>query len=192
LLTQLLPAFDSQIAAGASRYPEYMSEFHRLSQPINQQEFLQKYLTGTGKITNDQGMLLPTRVQKLLDDVYKGQSAGGANRTMSLTPEVVQTIEGIRNELSYNALRDANAKVKGSDTFQKLNQAGILGAGPVGTFIKAGAKAAAHLALAPMTGGVGNVLLSGFTEAQAARTAAANAARLEARKAQLLDTGQAP
>lgn len=192
LLTQLLPTIDATITTGAPKFGDYLAQWAALSKPIDQMEFLQKYLTGSGKIVNDQGYLLPNRVQKLLTDIYEGQKARGGNKAKTLTSEQIDTIEGIRNELAYVALRDRNASVRGSDTTQQANRTGIMGDGPLGRGLRGAAEVGAHLALAPTTGGVGNAALMGWRQVVKPMRDAANekfnAARTAQRKAELLAT----
>lgn len=192
ILTGLLDKIDPIINKGAPKYQTYLDQFHEASQPINQMEFLQKYQTGAKKLTNVDGYLQFSKVQKMLDDIYQGRKAPGINAAKSLTDEQIQNIENVRNELAALSLKDRLAKVKGSDTTQQTNRAGILGDGPLGTAVKGAAEMGAHALLFHTTGGIGNAAMAihraVIKPAREAAKAAKHENALVARKAQLLET----
>lgn len=192
ILTGLLDKIDPIINKGAPKYQTYLDQFHEASQPINQMEFLQKYQTGSKKLTNVDGYLQFSKVQKMLDDIYQGRKAPGINAAKSLTEEQIQNIENVRNELAAMSLKDRLAKVKGSDTTQQTNRAGILGDGPLGTAVKGAAEMGAHALLFHTTGGIGNAAMAihraVVKPAREAHKAAKAENTLSARKAQLLET----
>lgn len=193
VLTSLLPQFDETISSGAPKFAdEYLPQYHEMSKPIDQMEFLQKYQTGAKKITDGDGYLQPLKVQKMLDDILQGVKAPGVNPAKSLTDQQIQNIINVRNELMAGTLRDRLAKVKGSDSFQQINRALT----PPDTPMVAGAKGAASLGahalmLAnPTTAGWGNALLGGYQQIVKPMIAGARIRRateaVTARKAQLL------
>lgn len=196
ILSGLLDKMDPIINDGAPKYQTYLDQFHEASQPINQMEFLQKYQTGQKKLTNVHGYLELRKVQKMLDDVYQGQKAGGINLAKSLTNDQVQNIVNVRNELAAQALKDRLAAVKGSDTTQMMNRTGILGDGPLGTAVKGAAEMGAHALLFHTTGGLGNAVMALHRGVVRPAREAARASRQEnalvARKAQLLGTQPNP
>jgi hypothetical protein len=160
ILTALLDQIDPIINDGAPKYQTYLDQFHEASQPINQMEFLQKYQTGPKKLTGVDGYLQLNKVQKMLDDIYQGQKAKGINPAKSLTDDQIQNIVNVRNELAAQSLKDRLAKVKGSDTTQQTNRAGVLGDGPLGTAVKGAAEMGAHALLFHTTGGIGNAAMA--------------------------------
>lgn len=187
VLEGLLPDFDAAITAGAPKFQDYLKQWSDLSKPIDQMDFLQQYQTGSKKITDKDGYLIPNKVQKMLDDILQGNKARGVNKAKSLTDEQIQNVVNVRNELAAQQLQDRLAGVRGSDTFQKFNRAGVLGEGPVGTAVRGAAEAAIHSGLAATTGGVGNALYQwGVKPAFAARSARRIARQTAARKEQLL------
>lgn len=196
ILTGLLDKMDPIINDGAPKYQAYLDQFHEASQPINQMEFLQKYQTGSKKLTNVDGYLQLNKVQKILDDIYQGQKAKGINPAKSLTDDQVQNIVNVRNELAAKSLSDRLAKVKGSDTTQQTNRAGILGDGPLGSAVKGAAEMGAHALLFHTTGGIGNAAMAihkaVVKPARAAAKAEKVANALTARKAELLSTQSNP
>lgn len=164
ILSDMVPTFDETIGSGAPKYGAYMDEYRRLSEPINQQEFLQKYTEGTSgkKLWNQNGDLLFNRVQGMLNDILQGQKKRGPDQAKSLTNDQVQNIINVRNELAADALRDKHASVKGSDTFQQLKRAAAP-SGPLRTAVRetAGLGANAlmyHLAQTPEL----NLLMAGI------------------------------
>jgi hypothetical protein len=192
ILTNLLPQFDETISGGAPKFAsEYLPQYHEMSQPINQMEFLQKYQTGAKKITDGDGYLIPNKVQKMLDDILQGVRAPGVNPAKSLSDQQIQNIINVRNELAAGKLRDRLAAVKGSDSFQQFMRV----IAPTPTPIKAAATGAATLgahgliAASPLAG-YGNAALGTYQNVvkpalQARRARKAEAAIAE-RKAQLL------
>jgi uncharacterized protein YoxC len=196
ILMQLLDQMDGIINQGAPKYQAYLDQFHEASQPINEMEFLQKYQTGSKKLTNNDGYLQLNKVQKMLDDIYQGQKAPGINNAKSVTDQKVQNVVNVRNELAAQALKDRLARVKGSDTAQQTNRAGFLGDGPLGSAVKGAAEMGTHALLFHTTGGIGNAVMAlnkaVVKPAREAARAAKKENALTARKAQLLETKPNP
>jgi hypothetical protein len=154
ILTEMLPTFDDTINSGAPKYNLYREEYRRLSQPVNQQEFLQQYTEGTSgkKITDSNGNLQPTRVQTLLNDILQEQKRTGISSAKSLTDEQIQNIINVRNELHAGSLRDLKGSVRGSDSFQQFNREAEQGSGVLGTAVRAATGLAAQGAMAHLMG----------------------------------------
>jgi hypothetical protein len=142
------------------------------------------------------GYLQLSKVQKMLDDIYQGQKAGGINPAKSLTDDQLQNIVNVRNELAAQSLKDRLAKVKGSDTAQQTNRAGVLGDGPLGTAVKGAAEMGAHALLFHTTGGIGNAAMAIHRAVVKPAREASKAAKLEnalvVRKNALLSTQPNP
>jgi len=183
VLESLLPDFDEAITKGAGRFEEYLQQWAEKSKSIDQQEFLQQYVTGPKKVTDKDGYLIPTKVQKMLDDILQGHKAKGVNKAKSLTDEQIANIEAVRNELAAQSLQDRLAAVKGSDTFQQLSRAAEKGTGKLGT----GLKILGELGIGIPTAGVANIVLHHGVLPHLARRQAARAAEgIAARKQELL------
>jgi hypothetical protein len=196
-LTSMLPDFDQVIGDGAPQFRTgYMDKWHEMSIPIDQQEFLQRYVNGPRRVTGQDGYLQLSRVNRMLDDVVAGMKKPGNDPAKSLTDEQIQRIVNVRNELQSQSLAKRYGAVDGSDTTQLQNRAGILGDGPLGAMVRGGGELAAHLAAAKLMPGVGNALLMvnkamirpGREAAKARREATA----LAARKAELLAPRNGP
>jgi hypothetical protein len=129
-LEGLLDTFDPLITEGAARFTEYLKAWSDLSRPIDQLEFLQRYQTGSKKITDGDGYLQPNKVQKMLDDILQEHKKPGVNKAKSLTDAQIENIERVRNELQADALRRRLASVPGSDTFQQIERR-MMGEGPI-------------------------------------------------------------
>lgn len=197
MLVGLLETVDPIIGSGAKKFQEYLKDFAAASEPINQMEFFQRYQTGPKKITGNDGVLQFNKVQKMLDDIYQGRVAKGINPAKSLTDEQIQAVVNVRNELAALQLRDRLAAVRGSDSFQQTNRAGVLGEGPLGVAVKGGAELGLHglMATTPLSG-IGNLALLGhrfiLKPAMDASKAQKAANALAERKARLLDTTPNP
>jgi len=183
ILTGLLPEVDATISAGAPKFSDYLKQWHDLSIPINQMEFLQRYQTGPRKLTDASGYLQPNKVQKMLDDVLQENKAPGPRLGKTLTPEHIANIEAVRNELAADQLKSRLARVPGSDTFQQFNRPGVLGRGPIGAAIKS----AGELAIGVPSLGTANLLYrQAIKPGLEARRLARIARKESERKAELL------
>ena len=181
VLESLLSDFDEAITKGAAGFQEYLKQWSELSRPIDQMEFLQQYQTGSKKITDKDGYLIPTKVQKMLDDILQGHKAKGVNKAKSLTDEQIANIEAVRNELAADSLKDRMAAVKGSDTFQQFMQE-AKAPGRIAT----GLKIAGELGIGIPSAGLGNFVLQRGLSHLEKRAIAKAAAEEAARKRELL------
>lgn len=186
----VLDTLDPAITSGAPKFQDYLQQWHDLSLPIDQMQYLQGF---RDKIGVPSGALRPAAVQNMLQQVAKDRAAIGNNPAKSLTQDQLDALVNLRNETAATQLKNNMAKAAGSDTFQKLNRAGDTGAGSVGHAI---AEGAAHMALwhSPLAG-TGNVLLGAYRNvvkpAVAASRAKKTAAALAQRQHNLLQQGPA-
>lgn len=191
-LRNVLAVVDQTIGEGlpGTRYQDYLSNLSAALAQVSKLDYLQRYLTGTKKLTDLSGNLLFDKVQKLLEDIqaHHADQTGGAKE---LTPDEISQIEAVRNELAAKDLLDKRAAVRGSPTPQITNAAGMLGSGPLGAGVKGAAEAALHVGLAATTHGLGNAALGGYRyiikPAMDAAKARQEAAILAATKQRLLD-----
>lgn len=192
-LNDVLSVVDRAIADGlpGTKYEDYLSNLSAALGTVSKLDYLQKFLTGPRKLTDLAGNLQYGKVQRMLEDIqaHHADKTGGAKE---LSPEEINQIEAVRNELAAKDLLDRRASVRGSPTAQLTNAAGILGSGPLGTGVRGAAEVLAHGGLAMTTGGVGNAMLGTYRliakpmmEAAKARAAAE---KLAATKQRLLDT----
>ncbi len=196
-LRTVLSVVDDTIASGlpGTRYQDYLTNLSEALGKVSKLDFLQKYITGSKKLTDLSGNLLFNKVQGLLNDIqaHHADRTGGAKE---LTMSEINQIEAVRNELAAKDLLDRRSKVPGSPTAQIQNAAGILGSGPLGAAVKGGAELALHAGLAATTGGLGNAALGGYRfivrPAMDAARLQQEAAIAAARRARLLDTTPRP
>lgn len=196
-LRDVLSVVDQTIADGlpGTKYQDYLANLSTALGQVSKLDFLQRYITGTKKLTDLSGNLLFNKVQTLLNDIqahHADQTGGAKELTM---PEINQ-IEAVRNELAAKDLLDRRSRVPGSNTAQVQNAAGILGSGPLGTAVKGAGEVALHAGLAATTGGIGNAALAGYRfivkPAMDASKLQQEAAAAAMRKARLLDTTPRP
>jgi hypothetical protein len=185
--------FNETITTGAPRFREFLSEWANRSLPINQFEYLQ-----SRNHTNLDGYLELRKVQATLDDILKQRRATGNQKAKTLTEQQIENLVTVRNELAARNLRDRMAKMPGSDTTQQMSNAAKWGEGTLGKGIKFAAESGAHMLAAHTTGGVGNAALLGArylydkrAEKVARAAEAAQAAKIAARKRELLGQGAA-
>lgn len=182
VLEGLLPDFDKAITDGAPQFQDYLKQWSDLSKPIDQMEFLQQYQTGSKKITDKDGYLIPTKVQKMLDDILQANKARGVNKGKSVTDQQIGNIEAVRNELAAQSLQDRMGGVKGSDTFQQATAA-TKGGSNVATVLRI----MGELGIGIPSGGIANLVLHHGVLPHLARRKEAQAAReIAARKRELL------
>lgn len=199
-LENVLDALDPKIAEGAPKFADYIGPnglYAQASRPITAMKFLQGYGLDTGKLTDASGNLQFSKVQKLYQDVAKQRASDGVQPAKALTDEQVQAIENLRNELAAMHYKDQLARVKGSDTTQKLSLLSRVAASPMAQAAAPLAEGGAHALMfaSPYTSGIGNALLFAgrmgknyYTAAQAKNAVAAS----EALKARLLETTPPP
>lgn len=192
-LRDVLSVVDDKIGEGlpGTKYQDYLVNLSAALGQVSKLDYLQRFLTGSKKLTDLSGNLLFSKVQRMLEDIqaHHADQTGGA-KELSM-PEINQ-IEAVRNELAAKDLLDKRAGVRGSPTAQLQNASGILGSGPLGTGIKGAAEMAAHAGLAATTGGIGNAALGAYrfivSPAMKAAKVEQEAAKLAAMKQRLLDT----
>jgi hypothetical protein len=121
------------IGSGAPNYGAFRQAYRDASQPINQQEFLQRYQVGPKQLTGADGLLQEQKLNQMLKDIYKDRAAPGVKLAKSLTDEQIQNIVNVRNEVAARTNLDQRMKVPGPATAQILSRAAETGQGPLGT-----------------------------------------------------------
>lgn len=176
-------------------WDDYLTNLSGALGRVNKLDFMQRYLTGSKKLTDLSGNLQLRKVQGMLEDIQKqsAQKTGGARQ---MTMDEINTIEAARNELSAKKLLDDRAGVRGSPTAQLTNAAGALGSGPLGAAVRGAGELGTQALLLKTTGGLGNAALAihrGIVKPALAASKAVKAANaLAAQKARLLDTEPNP
>jgi hypothetical protein len=191
-LNAVLDVVDETIASGlpGTKYQDYLSNLSAALGRVDKLDYMQKFLTGSRKLTDIAGNLQLNKVQKMLEDIqaHHADLTGGAKE---MTPEDINQIEAVRNELAAKDLLDRRAGVRGSPTTQLTNAAGVMGSGPLGTAVRGAGEMALHAA-GPFTHGATNLAAGAYRlvvkPMMAASEAREAAAKLEATKARLLDT----
>jgi hypothetical protein len=145
------------IGSGAPNYTAYRQAYREASLPINQQEFLQRYQTGSKKLTGTDGMLQESKLNQMLTDIYNDRNKPGIKLAKSLTDEQIQNIINTRNEVAARQNLDQRMKVPGSATFQMLSRSAETGRGPLGQMFAQLPGMAVH----GLAYGTGNPLLYG-------------------------------
>jgi hypothetical protein len=113
-LLQVRDALDGQIEQAAPGFQNYLNNYSAASRPIDAMQYLQGL-----NLTNAQGDVTLAKVQNALSSLQKTASKPGANAAQSVTPEQIDTLTSIRDDL----LRSGNAglgKSVGSATAQNL------------------------------------------------------------------------
>lgn len=128
-LGEVVSALDDAIEAAAPGFKAYLARYKELSKPIDQMQVLQEIrrraqLT-SADVTTQQRFLGAADFSRALD-------AAIAKNGAKLTPAQLQRLEAIRTDLQYGqAINSPLIKAVGSDTFQNLSIAQVIGAGKV-------------------------------------------------------------
>lgn len=126
-LGDVIASMDNAIEYAAPGYKAYLARYKELSKPINQMEVLQEIqkraqLTSMDAMTREQ-FLGPAKYSNAVD-------AALVDAKSPLTVDQVNQLKAIRTDLQYGqALNSRLIKPAGSDTFQNLSIAQVLGAG---------------------------------------------------------------
>lgn len=164
-------SLDNAITKASPGFDKYLQDYSQASQPITGMKFMQSL-----NLADAKGNITLQKVQSALRNVNKLQGAGGVNGAKALSPEQIDALTRIRDDL----LRQTNVaagKSLGSNTVQNIASQNMLQSvlpGKVGAFagrlgpttIGAGLGAAAgHILGAPEAGvaagaGIGRVLSS--------------------------------
>jgi hypothetical protein len=187
---------DQMISTTSPNFPTYLKDVAEAKKPVAAMSYLQDYLTGSKSLTDIRGNLQFNRVQKMLDNTVTQRASPGFTTANSeakaLSPEQMQGLFNLRNELAAMNHKDYLASTKGSDTTQLLSDAARAKSGVVGNALRTAGDYAVHAGLAKTTFGLGNPLYvvakRGLAARREAKQAAANAATLQARKAELLSS----
>lgn len=129
-LGDVVNALDDAIEASAPGFKAYLERYKELSKPIDQMKIIQEIqrrsqLT-SADVTTGQNFLGNAGFNRALDVAIQKNGA-------KLTAEQTQRLEAIRTDLRYGqAINSPLVKAPGSDTFQNLSIAQVIGAGPEG------------------------------------------------------------
>jgi len=126
-LSQVKDVLDNAIEFAAPGFKAYLDRYKSLSKPINQAEVMQEIANRAQSTSLDvrtgENFLAPAQFSRALD-----QAIAEGN----LSPQQVQQLNAIRTDIQYGqAINSRLVKAPGSDTFQNLSIAQVLGAGPI-------------------------------------------------------------
>lgn len=126
-LTQVKSALDDTIESVAPGFKAYLQRYADMSKPIDQMKVIQEIKNraelSSADITRGVNFLGNARFGSALDSALE-QNPG------LLTPDQVQRLKAIRTDMQYGqAINSPLVKAPGSDTFQNLSIAQVLGAG---------------------------------------------------------------
>lgn len=136
-LGTVVKALDDAIEEAAPGFKAYLERYGELSKPIDQMKVLQEIQrrsqsTQADIITGEQ-FLSPSGLKRALDSAL--QKSG-----KDLTEEQIQTLRAIKTDLDMGqAINSSLVKAPGSDTYQNLSIAQLIGSGKFGThpFVRA-------------------------------------------------------
>lgn len=113
-LLQVRDALDEQIEQAAPGFHDYLSNYSSASRPIEAMQYLQGL-----NLTNAQGELTLAKVQNAFNSLQKTAAKPGANAAQSITPEQLDALTSIRDDL-LRANNTGLGKSAGSATAQNL------------------------------------------------------------------------
>lgn len=126
-LGKVVESLDNSIESEAPGFKAYLARYKELSQPIDQKRTIQdiqnRATLSSMDITTGHSFLGSAQFDRALDTAIE-------NPGMKLSPEQLQRLEAVRTDLKYGAaLHSPLIKAPGSDTYQNLSLAQVLGAG---------------------------------------------------------------
>lgn len=126
-LTQVKSALDDAIEAAAPGFKDYLARYRDMSKPIDQMKVIQEIgrraELSSADITTGQNFLGTAAFSRALDNAL-------AENGGTLTSDQVSRLKAIRTDMQYGqAINSPLIKAPGSDTFQNLSIAQVLGAG---------------------------------------------------------------
>jgi hypothetical protein len=127
LQVELQHSIDDAIEATAPGFKAYLARYKDMSKPIDQmkviQEIQRRSQLSSADITTGQEFLGAGRFDAALKTALQKNAA-------KLTPDQIQRLKAIRTDLQYGqAINGPLVKAPGSDTFQNLSIAQVIGAG---------------------------------------------------------------
>ena len=126
-LGQVIKSLDDSIESSAPGFKAYLSRYAEMSKPIDQKKILQEIsrraqLQSMDTTTQEQ-FLGAANFGRAVDSVL-------AKNQGKLTPDQLEQLAAIRTDLQYGqAINSSLIKAPGSDTFQNLSIAQVIGAG---------------------------------------------------------------
>lgn len=129
-------ALDKAIEQAAPGFKGYLKAYSDLSKPIDEMKLLQSL-----KLTDQNGNITLAKVNSALDKITAKRAAGGANKEKSVSPDTLQALTNLRDDLK-RAANITKGKAAGSDTAQNLalSQLAEGGGVPVGVSTALNAK----------------------------------------------------
>ena len=121
-LMQLKPTLDQTIESGAPGFQSYIGQFDQLSQPIDAMRFLQ-----SKQLVNSDGIVQRSKIGQLLHTIQQQQMAPGYRQADSLTPDQLQALGALHDDLNMAARSSTLGKSLGSNTSQQLFTTGTVG-----------------------------------------------------------------
>lgn len=127
-LSKVVDSLDDQIEAAAPGFKAYLERYREMSGPIDQmkviQEIQRRAQLTSADVTTGQQFLGNANFSRALDAALQKSGA-------KLTQDQTERLNAIRTDLQYGqAINSPLVKAPGSDTFQNLSIAQVLGAGP--------------------------------------------------------------
>lgn len=127
---------DAIVKSGGKGWPDYLAKYVELSKPINQMEVGQAIAEkSVNKLT---GQIQPNAYGNALSD-RTAQSATGykqASLADTMTPQQMQTLQSIKDDLSRAVMARNAGGTAGSDTVKKLAYSNLIDRAGIPTFLR--------------------------------------------------------
>jgi hypothetical protein len=136
-LSVVMKSLDNQINKAEPAYKTFMQQYARNSEPINQMEVGKKIIEkSTDKLTESN--LRPESFGSALSDKTAQQATGFKRATLdkTMTPQQMQTLEAVREDLARAVQARNDAGTAGSDTVKKLAYSNLIDRAGVPTFLR--------------------------------------------------------
>jgi hypothetical protein len=136
-LSVIMKSLDHQIGKAEPAYKAFLHDYAEMSKPINRMDVGKKILEkSTDKLTENN--LRPESFGAALSDKTAQQATGFKRATLdkTMTPQQMQTLEAVREDLARAVLARDNAGIAGSDTVKKLAYSNLIDRAGVPTFLR--------------------------------------------------------
>lgn len=136
-LSVVMKSLDSQIGKAEPAYKAFMHDYAEMSKPINRMEVGSKILEkSTDRLTGE--TIRPESFGAALSDKTAQQATGFKRATLdkTMTPQQMQTLEAVRDDLARAVMAQKQAGTAGSDTVKKLAYSNLIDRAGVPTFLR--------------------------------------------------------
>ncbi len=111
-LIQIRDVLDKQIESAASGFADYLAKYREASKPIDEMKYL---IEASNDAMRNRNLTVPG-VQRMMDSIVNDRNASYPNGAQSISPEKMEMLWRLRDDLRSVASAEDLAKARGSDS----------------------------------------------------------------------------